>query len=152
MTVSTKNSVFKNEPFTDFLLEENKQAMQAALVKVKKELGQTYPLTIGKDKISTEEVIVSTNPGKVDEVIGRVSRGTKAYAEQAMQEALAAFQLWKNVPPAERADYLFKAAELMRERKYEFSAMLVYEVGKTGQKLMRIPRKLLTLWNFMREK
>jgi len=130
MTVSTKNSVFKNEPFTDFLLEENKQAMQAALVKVKKELGQTYPLTIGKDKISTEEVIVSTNPGKVDEVIGRVSRGTKAYAEQAMQEALAAFQLWKNVPPAERADYLFKAAELMRERKYEFSAMLVYEVGK----------------------
>ncbi|MEH7200765.1 aldehyde dehydrogenase family protein, partial [Priestia megaterium] len=130
MTVSTKISVFKNEPFTDFSLEENKQAMQAALMKVKKELGQTYPLTIGKDKISTEEVIVSTNPGKVDEVIGRVSRGTKAYAEQAMQEASAAFQSWKNVSPAERADYLFKAADLMRKRKYEFSAMLVYEVGK----------------------
>lgn len=36
MTVSTKISVFKNEPFTDFSLEENKQAMQAALMKVKK--------------------------------------------------------------------------------------------------------------------
>ena len=32
---------------------------------------------------------------------------------------------------AKRADYLFKAAKLMRQRKHEFSAVMIYEVGKT---------------------
>ncbi|GAA3325113.1 hypothetical protein GCM10020331_055660 [Ectobacillus funiculus] len=47
-----------------------------------------------------------------------------------MQEALRTFETWKNVSPAERAGYLFRAADVMRQRKHEFSALLVYEAGK----------------------
>lgn len=130
MTTLTKITPFVNEPFTDFTQEENKQAMLTALDKVKKELGRDIPLYIGTEKIMTEDKIVSINPGKVDQVIGRVSKASQELAERAMQVALAAFETWKKVPAADRADYLFKAARLMRERKHEFSALMVYEAGK----------------------
>ncbi|HJV45771.1 MAG TPA: L-glutamate gamma-semialdehyde dehydrogenase [Bacillota bacterium] len=123
-------TAFKNEPFTNFTLEENKLAMQAALAKVKAELGRTYPLHIGSEKIETEAKITSINPGNVDETIGLVSKANQELAEKAMQAALATFETWKKVPAVERAEFLFKAAALMRERKHEFSAMMVYEAGK----------------------
>ncbi|MGF6949762.1 1-pyrroline-5-carboxylate dehydrogenase [Neobacillus sp. B4I6] len=130
MTTATQQAPYKNEPFTNFTLEENKQSMTAALAKVKTELGRKYPLVIGNEKLFTEEQTISINPGNVDEVIGSVSKGNKELAEQAMQEALKTLETWKKVAPAERAEYLFKAADLMRQRKHEFSSYLVYESGK----------------------
>lgn len=130
MTTVTQQSPYKNEPFTNFSLEENKQSMVASLAKVKTELGRKYPLVIGNEKLFTEEQTISINPGNVDEVIGFVSKGNKELAEKAMQEALKTFETWKKVAPAERAEYLFKAADLMRQRKHEFSSYLVYESGK----------------------
>ncbi|WP_034681657.1 L-glutamate gamma-semialdehyde dehydrogenase [Caldalkalibacillus mannanilyticus] len=121
---------FVNEPFTNFSLEENKKAMEQALQKVKAELNQDYPLYIGNEKVYTEDKIVSINPGKKDEVIGKVSKASKELAEKAMQEALATFETWKKVPARERAEYLFKAADLMRQRKHEFSALMILESGK----------------------
>lgn len=130
MNMLTKVSPFVNEPFTDFSKEENKKAMEAAIAKVKAELGRDYPLHIGSKKVMTEARIVSINPGDKDQVIGSVSKADQALAEEAMQVALQAFESWKRVPAAERADYLFKAAELMRQRKHEFSAMMILESGK----------------------
>lgn len=130
MSNKAQTPPYKNEPFTDFTISANKQAFKMALAKVKGELGKTFPLIIGKDKIMTEEKTVSINPGNIDEVIGLMSKGNKQYAEKAMEEALNTFETWKRVDPIERADYLLKAASLMRQRKHEFSAYLVYESGK----------------------
>jgi 1-pyrroline-5-carboxylate dehydrogenase len=127
---TTAIGAFKNEPFTDFTKEENKQAMKAALARVKQELGHEYPLHIGADRILTEQRIISFNPGDVDQVVGHVSKATQELAEKAVQVALKTFETWKKVPAKERAGYLFKAAELMRERKHEFSAWMVLEAGK----------------------
>ncbi|MEW9667289.1 L-glutamate gamma-semialdehyde dehydrogenase [Ammoniphilus sp. 3BR4] len=130
MTTLTKITPFANEAFTDFTKEENKQVMLVALAKVQKELGQDIPLHIGSDKVMTDEKIISINPGDVDQVIGRVSKVSQELAERAMQVALQTFETWKKVSAQERAEYLFKAAALMRERKHEFSALMVYEAGK----------------------
>ncbi|MCP3772651.1 L-glutamate gamma-semialdehyde dehydrogenase [Paenibacillus sp. MZ04-78.2] len=130
MNTLTNVKPFVNEPFTDFSKEENKQAMEAAIAKVKAELGRDYPLHIGSKQVMTDTQIVSINPGDKDEVIGRVSKADQALAEEAMQVALQAFESWKRVPAADRAGYLFKAAELMRQRKHEFSALMILESGK----------------------
>ncbi|MBW5448265.1 L-glutamate gamma-semialdehyde dehydrogenase [Cohnella sp. CFH 77786] len=127
---STMLPPFANEPFADFSNPADQAAMEAALHKVKGELGRDYPLWIGPEKVMTESKTVSVNPGNLGEVVGRVSKATREWAEKAMDAALAAFETWKRVPAAERAEYLFKAAGLMRERKHEFSAMMVYEAGK----------------------
>lgn len=121
---------YKHEPFTDFSVEENKQAYLEALKKVESQLGADYPLIIGGERITTEEKIVSYNPAKKTEVIGSVSKASKDLAEQAMQEADKAFKSWKKVKPEIRADVLFKAATIIRRRKHEFSAWLTKEAGK----------------------
>ncbi|KRF11111.1 L-glutamate gamma-semialdehyde dehydrogenase [Paenibacillus sp. Soil787] len=130
MNTFTMVSPYANEPFTNFGLEENMKAMQAAIAKVKSELGREYPLYIGTEKVVTEAKITSINPGNVDEIIGYVSKADKELAEKAMNVALETFETWKKVPARERAEYLFKAAALMRDRKHEFSALMILESGK----------------------
>ncbi|PWK13510.1 L-glutamate gamma-semialdehyde dehydrogenase [Tumebacillus permanentifrigoris] len=129
-TLSRTITPYANEPFTDFTRPENKQAMEAAIAKVKSTLGRDLPLHVGGEKIHTEGKLVSINPGRADEVIARVSKASQQLAEQAMEHALTAFESWKKVSARERAEYLFRAAHLMRERKHEFSALMVLEAGK----------------------
>ncbi|UHA72757.1 L-glutamate gamma-semialdehyde dehydrogenase [Paenibacillus sp. 481] len=121
---------YRNEPFTDFKLESNQQAMKEALERVKQQLGKTYPVVINGQKISTLKQGKSINPGDVDQLIGLVSQADVALAEQAITTAYATFQEWQHVSPDERASYLFRAAALMRRRKFDYCAWLVYEVGK----------------------
>ncbi|MEW9668133.1 L-glutamate gamma-semialdehyde dehydrogenase [Ammoniphilus sp. 3BR4] len=129
-TNNTDIKAYKHEPFTDFTLEENKREFEKALKVVQSELGKEYPLVIGDEYISTNDQTVSINPANKGEVIGRVSIADKNLAEKAMQVALSSFNTWKKVDPEVRANILFRAAEIMRRRKHEFSGYLVKEAGK----------------------
>lgn len=122
---------FKNEPFTDFSKPANKKAMEKALAKVRAELGKDHPLVIGGEEIMTSDKLYSYNPAKPSEVVGTFSKANQELANKAIETAAKTFETWKNVPAKKRADYLFKAAALMRKRKFEFNALLTYEVGKT---------------------
>src|SRR6266480_5684532 len=122
---------FKNAPFTDFTRPENRQAQMEALEKVKLELGQTYPLIIGGKKITSETTFASRNPSQPDQIIGYFSSATVEQVDAAVKSAAAAFETWKQVPAEERAGYLFAAADLMKARRFEFNAWMIYEVGKS---------------------
>ena len=122
---------FRNEPFTDFSKEENANAMRAALTKVKSELGREYPLVIGGERIKTDGKLDSINPANRTEVVGKFQKATKELATRAVESAYEAFQTWKKTSPQERANLLFRVASILRERKHELSAWMIYEVGKT---------------------
>ena len=124
---------FKNEPFTDFSKPENAEAMRAALEKVRGELGRDYPVVIDGAKITFDSKFKSFNPANKEEVVGVFSEvdDEVELVEKAISAASEAFKSWRNVSPAERAEYLFKAAEVMRKRKHELSAWMVFEVAKT---------------------
>src|SRR5258708_32807511 len=47
-----------------------------------------------------------------------------------MSAALRAFESWSRTTVEERASLLFRAADLMRQRKMEYMAWLVFEVSK----------------------
>ncbi len=121
---------YKHEPFTDFTKDENRNAYLEGLKIVDSYLGKEYPLIIGGERITTEDKIVSYNPAKKNQIIGSVSKASQELAEKAMQEADKTFQTWKRVKPEIRADVLFKAAAIIRRRKFEFSALLTREAGK----------------------
>src|SRR2546430_1000946 len=137
-TVETMSSIairmpkgeFHNEPFTDFSREDNARAMREALDKVRSELGREYNLIIGGRMVKTTEKIKSLNPAKPSEIVGIHQKAGAEHVELAMQAALKAFESWKNVPAEERASLLLEAAEILRQRKFEFNAWLVFEVGK----------------------
>jgi 1-pyrroline-5-carboxylate dehydrogenase len=122
---------FKNEALTDFTQPQQKSAMEAALAKVKGELGQEHPLVIGGERITGLKTFDSVNPSQKNQIVGRFQKGTREHVEQAMAAALEAFETWKREPVDVRAGLLLRAAKLLRERKHEFSATMVYEVGKT---------------------
>jgi 1-pyrroline-5-carboxylate dehydrogenase len=124
---------FKNEPFTDYSTPENAAAMRAALDKVRSELGREYPVVINGEKISLPEKFESINPANKKEVVGVFSEvdTDTTLVDKAIDAATAAFKVWRNVPAAERAEYLFKIADVMRKRKHELSAWMVFEVSKT---------------------
>lgn len=126
----SKLTPFKNEPATDFSKEENAHAMRAAIAKVRGELGREYDLVIGGRRIKTTAKIKSLNPAKPGEVVGYFSKADESHVEPAMEAALHAFKTWSRTSWEERAEFLLKVGKVIRERKHEFSAWMVFEVGK----------------------
>jgi 1-pyrroline-5-carboxylate dehydrogenase len=123
--------IFKNEALTDFSKPANRKAMEKALAKVKTMLGKEYPVVIGTEEITTPDKLYSCNPSRPKEVVGVFQKADVSMAGKAVDTAAAKFEEWRWVEPKKRAEYLFKAAKAMRKRKHEFSAVMVYEVGKT---------------------
>ncbi len=121
---------FRNEPFTDFTIQENRRAMDAAVEKVRGELGQRYPIVINGERHLLGDSFKSYNPARTDEVVGEFTKGTKEMALDAIEVASNAFEEWRRVDPRERARYLLKAAAILRKRKFEFAAWQVFEVSK----------------------
>src|SRR6266705_1841712 len=123
-------SEFTNEPFIDFTKAENRSRMQEALKKVKAEFGHEYPMWLNGKKVTTTEKRTSTNPSHPMEIIGVFQNARADMARQAVEDAHKYFDTWKKVSPQERAKFLFRAAQIVRERKFELNALVCYEVGK----------------------
>ncbi len=121
---------FVNEPLTDFTKPENAREMRAAIEKVRGQLGREYDLIIGGKRVQTKDKIKSINPAKPSQIVGLHQKAGKEHVEPAMQAALEAFAGWSRTSAEERASLLFRVGDLMRERKFEFCAWLVFEVSK----------------------
>jgi 1-pyrroline-5-carboxylate dehydrogenase len=124
-------SPFRNEPATDFSQPAHRQAMEAALQKVRAEFGREYPLRLGGESIATGDRLTSVNPSHPGEIVGIHFRATAALAHRAVEAAHAAFPQWAATPAEERVRLTVEVAGILRARKFEFAAWLVYEAGKT---------------------
>src|SRR5271170_4652756 len=121
---------FANEPLVDFSKEDNARKMRAAIEKVRSQLGREYDLVIGGKRLRTHDKIKSLNPAKPSQVVGLHQKAGKEHVEPAMQAALSAFSHWSRTSIEERASLVFRVGDLLRERKFEFCAWLVFEVSK----------------------
>jgi 1-pyrroline-5-carboxylate dehydrogenase len=122
---------FRNEPYEDWNDADDVRRMEAALETVRSQLGRTYPLIVGGEEIHDGDVKDSVNPGRPSQVIGRFVQANRALGDEAVEKAHEAFQEWSRVPYQERAAILFRAADIMRARKLELAAWMVYEVSKS---------------------
>jgi len=121
---------FVNEPLVDFSREDNARKMRAAIDKVRGQLGREYDLIIGGKRIKTSDKIKSINPAKPSQVVGLHQKAGKEHVEPVMKAALEAFASWSRTSFEERASLLFRVGDVLRERKFEFCAWLVFEVSK----------------------
>jgi len=129
-TTSSHQGPFINEPFFDFTKEDNARKMRAAIERVRGQLGREYDLIIGGQRVKTTDKIKSLNPSKPSQVVGIHQKAGKEHVEPAMTAALKAFKTWSRTPIEERAALLFRTADLLRERKMDHMAWLVFEVSK----------------------
>jgi acyl-CoA reductase-like NAD-dependent aldehyde dehydrogenase len=73
--------------------------------------------------------IAITNPAN-GEVLGEVTQSTKEEVDLAVQAAKIAQKSWRLVPAPERAEILYKVAQLLKHRKEELAQILTSEMGK----------------------
>jgi 1-pyrroline-5-carboxylate dehydrogenase len=121
---------FRNEPMMNFGKSEVARQMRAALDRVRGQLGREYDLVIGGRRVRTTDKIQSINPARPSEIVGIHQKAGKEHVEPAMQAALTGFESWSRTPLEERVSLLFRIADLLRERKFELMAWLVFEVSK----------------------
>ena len=130
LQIRLHEGAFKNETFVEFTKDENVRKMRAAIEKVRGQLGREYDLIIGGKRSKTSDKIRSINPAKPSEVVGVHQKAGIEHVEPAVNAALQAFIHWSRTSGEERASLLFRVADVMRERKLEFMAWLVFEVSK----------------------
>jgi acyl-CoA reductase-like NAD-dependent aldehyde dehydrogenase len=70
------------------------------------------------------------NPANTDELIGMFVSSTNEDVDAAVDAAKEAYKSWRLVPAPKRAEILFRAAELLLQRKEEFSKDMTREMGK----------------------
>ncbi|MCW8131215.1 MAG: proline dehydrogenase family protein [Planctomycetota bacterium] len=125
---------FVNEPDAAFHQAATRMAFSGALDAVRKQLGASYPLSIGGKAVKGEAAeVVSHDPSDRATVVGRCAGASAAQADAAVAAAKAAFPAWRDTPVAERAALLRKAAQIVRTRRHEFSAWEVFECGKPAR-------------------
>jgi len=122
---------FKNEPYTDWSKPANRKKQEEAIKKLEADLGKEYPNIIGKNKVVSKQKFNSINPSDAQQVVGVFQQGTAGDAVRALDVAWKAFQTWSKVSPEKRAGVLFKAAKIMRRRRFYLNAVQMFEVGKT---------------------
>src|SRR5437867_5757557 len=122
--------VYRNSPLVNFAYKDSQEKMQGALLEVRKRFGEKYPLVIGGEKIWTDQLTPSVNPSAPDEIVGYGWEAGIPEAERAVKAAREAFDKWSRTPFEERARLLERAADVLERRRYELSAVEVFEVGK----------------------
>jgi len=123
--------LFRNEAFFDFSQPDVQRARDAALAKVRGELGREYPLLIGGERVTTAEKLTSVNPSRPSEVIGVHQKATAELANRAVETAFAFFPEWSRTPVERRVELALRVSALIRERRMELDAWLSLEAGKT---------------------
>ena len=122
--------VYVNSPLVNFAYKDSQDKMQSALREVRKRFGEKYPLVIGDEKVWTEQLTPSVNPSNPTEIVGYGSEAGIPEAERAVKAARAASGKWSRTPFEDRAHLLERAAEILERRRYELSAVEIFEVGK----------------------
>jgi acyl-CoA reductase-like NAD-dependent aldehyde dehydrogenase len=76
------------------------------------------------------EVFENRNPADADDLIGVFAKSTRVDAERAIDAAARAYERWRLVPAPKRAEILFRAAQLLAERKERLARDMTREMGK----------------------
>ena len=116
--------VFRNEPPVDFSRRPNRERFAQTLDSVRAQFKER------SRKRSSGEWLESMNPANPKEVVGRVRVVDVDQAQEAIERAARFFFEWRRTPAEERATILNRAADIMREKRWELAAWEVFEVGK----------------------
>ena len=103
------------------------QAAKSALAT----FGKTWPMHIGPNQVSAQELLEERSPIDRRILIGKFQKGTRENARAAIVEAKKAFAAWSEMNYKSRLAIFRKAVEKFRERKFDLAAILSYENGKS---------------------
>jgi alpha-ketoglutaric semialdehyde dehydrogenase len=104
------------------VMSKGKEAKQA----------ETYQNFIAGEWVSSRSgtTFDNLNPADTRDLVGRFQDSNEEDVNAAVAAAKEAFQKWRLVPAPRRAEILFRAAQLLNERKEEYARQMTREMGK----------------------
>ncbi|MEI6714019.1 MAG: proline dehydrogenase family protein [Verrucomicrobiota bacterium] len=115
---------FLNDAPADFSREENRQRMEAALIRLQ-------PVVVDGCGSDPSRWLVSTDPCDFSREVGRVRLATLEDARDAMSRSESMVRIWRETTWKERILCLRRLGADLDVRRWDFAARLVREVGKT---------------------
>jgi 1-pyrroline-5-carboxylate dehydrogenase len=103
---------------------------EAALAKVKSELGKDHGLLINGQDRFVEGKFEDRSPINTEWLLGTFQKGGAPDAKDALAAARAAAPKWMGMKWQDRVKLLRKAAALIEKRVYDIGAVMALEVGK----------------------
>ena len=102
-----------------------------ALEKIRGDFDTEHPIYAG-GKAITVDAPLTENVSPIDTglVLGKFQSATPVEVDQVVAAAYGARKAWRNMPWQERVALMRKAADLIRDRKFEIAAIMSIEVGK----------------------
>src|SRR5260370_1289525 len=93
---------------------------------------KTYKNLIGGEWVESHsgQTYENLNPADTRDVIGIFQRSEKRDVDDAVAVARKAFERWRLVPAPRRAEIIFRAGEILLERKEEYARLMTREMGK----------------------
>jgi alpha-ketoglutaric semialdehyde dehydrogenase len=79
---------------------------------------------------STGETFENRNPADTRDLVGIFQKSNRADVNAAVDAAKRAFARWRLVPAPRRAEIVFRAAEILIERKEDYARDMTREMGK----------------------
>lgn len=118
-------------------MTEFHRLFDAALADVRGRLGKDYPLYINGQAVhSPLPPVVDLAPADTSVVLGKFASASAELVADAIAGARAVQKAWARLHYKERTTILRRAADIMRERKYEIAAVMSLEVGKSRMEAM----------------
>ncbi len=103
----------------------------SAAEKAKDLFGKKYPMYIGGKEVFSDHELIERSPINNDIVLGYFQKGNRDHARSAIDGAKEAFKEWKDTDYKKRVEIFTKAADIISRDKFNLSAILSFENGKS---------------------
>jgi acyl-CoA reductase-like NAD-dependent aldehyde dehydrogenase len=95
------------------------------------------------------DLFENRNPADTDDLIGLFQKSTAADAARAIDAARRAYEHWRLVPAPKRAELLFRAAQLLADRKEVLARDMTREMGKVLEETRGDVQEAIDMTYFM---
>jgi 1-pyrroline-5-carboxylate dehydrogenase len=112
-------------------MEDLHRELDAAIDRVPASFGRSYPLVIGGREVRAASELEDRSPTDTRILLGTFQSASREQVRDAVAAAKAAYPAWSARPWRERVALLKKVANKIRERRFELSALMGYEAGKS---------------------
>ncbi|HSH79842.1 MAG TPA: aldehyde dehydrogenase family protein, partial [Herpetosiphonaceae bacterium] len=94
--------------------------------------GRTYLNLIGGEWVASRSgnTYANVNPADTRDVVGLFQDSNTEDVDAAVRAAAAAYEGWRLTPAPKRGEIIFKAAQLLVERKEQYARDMTREMGK----------------------
>lgn len=112
-------------------IEAMHDRFDAALESVEKDFGTDYPMIINGEDRGGDKRFDVVAPAHTKQVLATFPKGRQSDVDDAVAVARAYQPEWAAKTPEERVEIIRAAANKIRERKFEISAVMIIEAGKS---------------------